>query len=151
MLNLQLTKRTKQTNGQVPKLLNHSPKSKPSTKNCSNKLLKIELNMKTYSNKPKTILHGMKLEETPLLLKLKHYQTINVSPINSSLNPSNTIKKPQKSSNFLNKMLLVTLLMEIPLNQFKFNLLLKNLNNTQLSSKNIKSNHSLLLLKTKKY
>jgi hypothetical protein len=60
------------------------------------------------------------------------------------LNQLNITKKLLKSSNFWNKMLLVILLMEIHLNshKLKYNLLPKNLNNTAVYSKIIKSNHS---------
>ena len=56
--------------------------------------------MKMYFNKQRIILHGMKLEEIQLLLKLKHYLIINVLVINFLLNQLNIIKKHLKLLNF---------------------------------------------------
>ena len=63
--------------------------------------------MNKFFNKQRIIWLGMKLEEIQLQLKLKHYKIINVLAINYLLNQLNIIKKPLKSSNFLNKTLLV--------------------------------------------
>lgn len=73
--------------------LNNSQRSKILIKNSSIKLLKIEYNMNKFSNKPKIIWHGMKLEEMKLLEKLKLYKTINALAINFLLNQLNITQK----------------------------------------------------------